>query len=343
MILVACATPTPVKLSTNTSFPNTPSPTATSAPTLTATITITASPTPEYALKLPAPGLIHDLQWASDGSQLAIAAGTDIHLYDANLREQHLIPLGVWTERLAFYPSRPVLGAALKDGSVRFWDGSGGEICKFTAHSKGATSLSMQPGGNLLASTGNEIVSRIWDISSVLMGGCNVKPVGQMIGSSFTASDVSFSADGEMFALVDIQDIYIHNSQTRKLIVILHGDLAIFDIALSPDGRWLAAAQNDSTVTLWDLSAKPKPTFTLLQLPHTKAKSYTWRVDFDSTSHQLAAAASTGELIVWQLPDLQPVFSRSLGRPISGLAFNPATAMLTVGTLDGFIYNYSVK
>lgn len=344
MFLSACAAPTPTPKAfvppADTSTPDVIPPTLTITPTPTATAS--PAPTPEnvIVIQFPAPGPIHDLRWSADGSQLAIAAGTDIHLYDANLAEQHVIPLGLWTERLAFHPSHPILGAALKDGTVRFWDSaSGAETCKFTAHTKGANSLSFQPNGNLLATTGTDIISRTWDISSVLAGNCNVKPVGQLIGSSFTAPDVTFSADGESFALVDIKDIYLHNSQTRKLIVILHGDQAIFDIALSPDGHWLAAAQNNATVTLWDMTAKP--TATLLHFP--TGPSYTWRVDFSADGSQLAGTTSNGELLVWQLPNLQPVFSRSLGHPISGLAFNPSTSALTVGTLDGAVYIYMIK
>jgi WD40 repeat protein len=296
-------------------------------------------------IQFPAPGLIHDLRWAPEGNQLAIAVGTEIHLYDAELAENRVIQLGIWTERLAFDRSNTLFGAALKDGSIRIWDwgsASQDEVCKFTAHSKGANSLSFQPDGNLLATTGTDIISRIWDIS-LTADGCNVKAAGQLIGSSFTAPDVSFSADGQKFALVDIKDIYLRESQTRKLIAVLHGDQAIFDIAFSPDGRWLAAAQNNNSVTLWDLSASPKPTSTLLQLPLGSAKSYTWRVDFSPHDTLLAAATSDGEMLVWQLPDLQPVFSRSLGHPITGLAFNPATSALTVGTLDGSVYRYAIK
>lgn len=349
-LLTACAAPTSAPAAvlpvTDTATPRIIHPTVTFVPTLTllAAPSATPSPTPEYAIQFAAPGLIHDLRWSADGSQLAIAAGTDIHLYDANLREQRVIPLGLWTERLAFYPSRPILGAALKDGSVRFWaSDSGAEICKFTAHAKGANSLALQPGGNLLATTGTDIISRMWNISSVLTGECSVKPIGQMIGSSFTAPDVTFSADGQSFALVDIKDIYLHNSETRKLIVVLRGDLAIFDIALSPDGHWLAAAQNDATVTLWDLTAKPKPTSTLLHFPQGLTKTYTWRVDFSADGSLLAGATSNGEVLVWQLPALKPVFSRSLGRPISGLAVNPVTSALTVGTLDGTVYLYRIQ
>ncbi len=256
----ATSAPTAVLPLTETPLPASPSPvssaTATSitAPTPDPLATNTLSPDSLPVIQFPAPNLIHDLRWAPEGKQLAIAAGTEIHLYDASLVEDRIIQLGMWTERLAFDPSNTLFGAALKDGSIHIWDWGSSkqdEVCKFTAHSKGANSLSFQQGGNLLATTGTDIISRVWDIS-LTADGCQVKAVGQLIGSSFTAPDVSFSADGQKFALVDIKDIYLRESQTRKLIAVLHGDLAIFDIAFSPDGRWLAAAQNNNSVTLWD-------------------------------------------------------------------------------------------
>lgn len=331
---------------TPTFTPDTVLVTPTHTPFPTATIVVSPSPTPEDtpAIQFPLRSLIHDLHWSADGSQLAIAAGTDIHLYDASLKEQHVIVLGLWAERIAFHPSQSMLGGALNDGSVRFWGTTtGDEICKFTAHAKGANSLSFQPGGNLFATTGTDIISRMWDISSVQTGGCDVKPVGQLIGSSFTAPTITFSADGQTFALVDIKDVYLRESQTRKLIAILGSDLSVFDIALSPDGHWLAVAQNDATLTLWDLTAKPKPTHTQLRFPRPNPKTYIWRVAFSADSRLLAGVTSVGDLQVWVLPGLEPVFSRSLGHPLSALAFNPLTSTLAVGTLDGSIWFYAIE
>jgi WD40 repeat protein len=350
LFLTACASSTPTISSKPTSTSSAITPPATAQPTLTAP-SPSATPDNLPALQFPARALIHDLRWSPDGSQLAIAAGTDIHLYDANpstgsgqaLVEQHILPVGVWTERIAFHPSEPILGAATKDGSIRFWNTTdGAEICKFTAHAKGANSLAFQPNGSLLATTGTDIISRLWDISSVLAGACDVKPAGLLIGSSYTAPDAAFSADGQQFALVDIKNIYLRNSQTRKLIAILKSGLPVFDIALSPDGHWLAAAQNNATVTLWDLSAKPRPTSTVLHLPTGKSPTYLWRVDFSSDSGLLAGGASDGALLVWELPGLQAVFSHKLSNAISGLAFQPITYHLTVGTLDGSVYIYSL-
>ncbi|RPH55799.1 MAG: hypothetical protein EHM81_14085, partial [Chloroflexi bacterium] len=157
---------------------STPLPTATPAPSLpptnTPTATSTPSPTPGYApvIRFPTWALIHDLAWSPDGEHIAISAGTDVFLYDRAARLEQTFPVGVWAERVAFHPSQPVLAAAVKDGSIRFWDTvTGAETCRFPAHLKGANSLAFQPGGELLASTGNDIISHLWDIASVLYGG----------------------------------------------------------------------------------------------------------------------------------------------------------------------------
>ena len=360
LFLASCTSPTPALFPTPTLTATSLPATATSLPTLVLSVieglaptnTPQPPPTPRDApaLRFPAGGLIHDLHWSPDGSQLAIAAGTNIHIYDVSpstgsgqaLVELHTLALDVWTERIAFHPSQALLGAAAKDGTIHFWNTTTGvETCRFTAHKKGANSLAFQPGGTLLVTTGAEIISRLWDISSALKGvtgGCDVKAGAFLIGSSYTAPDVAFSADGQMFALVDIKNVYLRDSQTRKLIAMLKSDLAVFDIALSLDGRWLAAAQNNATVTLWDLAAKPRPSATILQIAAGKPQTYTWRADFSSDSALLAGATSDGALLVWQLPGLQPVFSRSFSDAVSGLAFKPNTHLLTVGALDGAVY-----
>jgi WD40 repeat protein len=361
VFLAACASPKLAPSPSPTIFDDlpyghdvadTPAPTSTAADLPTTVIsqptpTLTATPTPEDApvIQFPIHDLIHDLRWSPDGSQLAIAAGTDIHLYNSDsMVERYRFALGVWAEHIVFASNHPILGAAAKNGKVYFWDmTTGAEICQFTAHKKGVNSLAFQPGGDLLATTGTDIISRLWDISSVLAGDCKVKAGASLIGSSYTAPDVEFSADGQQFALVDIRNIYLRESQTRKLIAVLKSDLPIFDIALSPNGRWLAAAQGDATVALWDLSVTPKPISTVLRLPGSSSQTYVWRVDFSSDSGLLAGAASDGALLVWELPGLQAIFNHHFSHAVSGLAFKPNTRLLAVGALDGSFYIYQIN
>ncbi len=347
VFLTACAGP-PAASSPPpaTLLPLTASPAAPLPPTSTRSLTHAPETGDTALIQFHSPDLIHDLAWSPDGRQLAIAAGTDIHIYAADgLAEQHTLTVGVWSERVAFHPSQPILAAAGKDGRVRFWDTvSAKEICSFIAHSKGANSLAFQPSdGALLATTGTDIISRLWDISSILSGGCDVQTGAALIGASYTAADVAFSPDGQAFALVDIHNIRLRESATRKLIATLKSDLPIFDLVFSPDGRWLAAAQSHGTLAIWELASQPAPTSNTIRLSAGSPQAYAWRVDFSSDSRLLAGGASDGSLLVWDSDSLQPVFSRSLSDAISGLAFQPGTHLLAVATLDGSVYFWEIK
>jgi len=315
---------------------------------------MTPSPTLEYlsALRFPAQALVHDLRWSPDGSQFAVSAGTNIHVYEtANFDEQYTLSFGLWAGRIAFHPSEPILAAASKDGRIRFWNSAHGhEMCTFLAHRKGANGLAFQPepsgaapGRNtgLLATTGAEIISRLWNISTVVEGGCNVSERANLIGNSYTAPAIAFSTDGEQLAVVDIRNIFLHEARTRKLITILESERSVFDIALSADGHWLAAAHENATVALWDLTTQPDPTATILHIPATRPKTYAWRVAFSSDSSLLAGGTSEGALLVWELPGLEPVFRRSLPQAISALDFKPQTHLLATGSLDGSVHIYA--
>ena len=339
--LPATSSPPPATLISLTASPTAPLP-----PISTQSLTRAPETGDTALIQFHSPDLIHDLAWSPDGSQLAIAAGTDIHIYAADsLAEQRTLAVGIWSERIAFHPSQPILAAAGKDGRIRFWDTvSGKEICGFVAHPKGTNSLAFQPGGGvLLATTGIDIISRLWDISSVLSGGCDMQTGAALIGASYTTADVAFSPDGQAFALVDIHNIRLRESGTRKLIATLKSDLSIFDLVFSPDSRWLAAAQGQGTLAVWELAGKPAPTSNTIRLSAGNPQAYAWRVDFSSDSRLLAGGASDGSLLVWDSDSLQPVFSRSLSDAVSGLAFQPGTHLLAVGTLDGSVYFWEIK
>lgn len=336
--LASCAAPATIAPVT-TPFP-TSQPQSITAVSPHPTVSPTQDTTSAALLRYPVRDLIHDLAWSPDGSRLAVAAGTNIHLYETgDLTEQHSLAVGLWAERIAFHPTLPLLAAAARDGSLRFWDlASGDERCRFSAHAKGANSLAFAPQGTLLATTGTDIISHLWDITSLQTGGCDVRATADLIGSSFTSPDIAFSADGQQFALVDRHDIYLRATQTRKLIAVLKSDLAVFDIALSPDGRWLAAAQDKTNLALWDLATAGGPTPTILPFPGDAPQTYVWRVDFSSDSRLLAAGSSAGSLQVWDLESLKPLLNRHLPDAVSALAFRPGTHRLAIGILDGALY-----
>jgi len=281
--------------------------------------------------------LVHDITYSPDGSLLAVAAGDRVDIYDSgSLQLKNSLSPGAWVNRLAFHPRPPLIALAVKDGSIQFWDTQQGKlVCRFIAHKKGANSLSINPDGTSLITTGTDINSRVWDIDSIAAGGCPPKETGQLIGESFSSPDAAFSPDGRMIALVDLTNIRLRNSLDRKLVApLLPGNLPIFDIAFSPDGHWLAAAQGNGRITLWDISKPTEPI--AYQLVDNKSDSVThnWRVAFSPDSKTLAGGNSGGQLNLWEISTLQPIKSWQFPRAVTAISFSPDGKTIAVGGLD---------
>lgn len=330
-----------------------PAPISPPSPLPTATLPQEDSPTPQVitstqnnpAIKFNSWEIIHDMVYSPDGLLLAVSAGNHVQFYDtATLEVKMDIPVGAWPIRMAFHPGLPLIALALKDGAIQFRDITTGEtICKFIAHEKGVNSLSITPDGEMLITSGTEILSRLWNISSLSNGNCEIQEIGTFIGESFSSPDVTFSPDGKFIALVDLTNIRLRDSTDRKMIALLSGELPIFDIAFSPDGHWLAAAQYLDSVTLWDLTHADHPVAMVLQLPNPDIKAYSWRVAFSPDSKKLAAGASDGSITIWDISDLRTVETYRLPRAVSALAFSPDGKFLAAGGLDASVWLFPLK
>jgi WD40 repeat protein len=347
LILFGC-TSSPTSTSTLSSTPNSiPSPFPTSTPKKT------DSPTPQAndldpsnpIFKFNSWEIVHDLAYSPDGSVLGVSAGNRIRIFDAEtLAEKLDILLGAWTNRMDFHPGLPLITLAVKDGSIQFRDIASGEIfCQFIAHERGIYSLSITPDGEMLITSGTEILSRLWDISSLSNGDCEIQELGTFIGESYSSPEAAFSPDGRSIALVDMSNIRLRKTSDRKLIALLESDITIFDIAFSPDGHWLAAAQHQDTVTVWDLTHADNPVATVLHPPDSDLETYIWRVAFNPESKLLAAGTSDGSIAIWNLDDLRIVQTHHLPRAVSALAFSPDGEFLAAGGLDASIWLFPLN
>jgi WD40 repeat protein len=286
--------------------------------------------------------LINDLAWSANGNLLAVSAGDQLHLFTADTWTETLtIPTNIWAARIAFHPTLPLIAAAMRDGAVRFWNiKDGQEVCSFIAHQKNTYSLAFRPDGKILGTTGNDIISRLWDISALNNGECNIREDYQLIANSYNSSDLTFAPGNDLFAVVDIRDIRVRENESHKLFRLFQTDEVILDLAFSFDGRHLAAAQPESVIRIWDVTT-PDSEPVILQDENRAA--FVWRVAFSPDNITLAASDSAGRVALWDFAAPRVLTTYQHPRAVSALAFSPNGRWLASGGLDAVVRLWRVK
>jgi WD40 repeat protein len=107
-------------------------------------------------------------------------------------------------------------------------------------------------------------------------------------------------------------------------------DSAVWGVAASPDGRWLATASHDGTAKLWDAQT--------LKLVRTfeQQEGIVWSVAFSPDSKYLASGSGTAA--IWEV-ETGREFLRFAGheRLVVSLAFHPRQPILASSSLDGTV------
>ena len=288
--------------------------------------------------------------WSPDGRWLAAAAGEHVHLYDGRTLEQAAdLDVGVWANSLVFYQYDGLtrLALAAKDGSLQAWEiPQGRQIFSFAAHRKGANSLAVSPDGSRLASTGNDAIVRLWDLATLESQlQATPQPLAELIGGAFAVPAIRFSPDGSLLASVDGHVVRLRQVATQQLVHTLYGENSIFDIAFSPDGRWLAGGQIGDTLRLWDTASGE--TLATWQKPHPysdPAGIFLWSIAFNLSGDLLASGGSDRLVTLWN-PASGEILAELSGHTggVSCVAFSPDGVWLASGGMDASLRLWTVK
>jgi WD40 repeat protein len=193
------------------------------------------------------------LGFSADGSALAVGFFDGrVKLWDLLQRSfcTVLVSPGSTVRSVAFAPDGGVLAAGTADSTIRLWDrATGNPLADLRGNQSGVSRLAFSPVGHTLASSHVDGQVIVWDWST----GRRVMTILPERPPMYGVVPLAFAADGKALAFTTGSSVTFWNLVSRKRIVQV-GKLnrPIMALAMSPDGRQIAAGGVDGRIECWE-------------------------------------------------------------------------------------------
>lgn len=229
-------------------------------------------------------------------SRWAFLAGADktIRVFDlAQFRETRRLvghTTSVWS--LAVSPDHRWLASGSADGTILVWnlrDFVQEKVLR--GHAGLVSALAWAPDGSKLVSAGWDGYLMTWDLASG-------KELARRLVGGYPTALVFFGADNQL-AIASGLDCVIFDAANGQVKRKLVGHRAtVTALAISPDGKWLASADEAGTLRIWSgRSDQPAATLSVEDVPgKVVIRSLAWTPKYPLIS----AGTGEGRVIVWQ-------------------------------------------
>ncbi len=276
-----------------------------------------------------------DLAWSPDGRYIAAASvHGPVTIFDGRLSVIHAFEGHEFgTMSIAWRPDSKVLASAGQDGKVRLWDMTSGEAThSLDGGAAWVEHLAWSSGEKPILASAAGRKLKLWNAGGDL--------VREYPDHQSTIAGVQWKPRERQLASIAYGGVMLWDPEQSDAIRRLEWKGSSLEIVWSPDGKYIATGDQDSTVHFWIMSIGED--LQMFGYP-TKVREISW----DATSRYLATGGSQ-DVTVWDCSGQGPEGTRPITLSghldfLSVVRFQHHGKLLASGCADGLVYVWQLR
>ena len=236
---------------------------------------------------LPGSNPVGGVAFSRDGKLLAAASGSAVELWQpdsgAPARQSLTVPgddpKGDTINAVAFSPTTHLIAAGSRDKKIYVWDADSGGLRKTITTPSAVTAVVFSPDGRYIVSGGGDNSVQMWDAAT------GDSTLGPLAGHTAAVTALAYTKDGKFFISSGSDGRIIFwdstsgaptgNPLSEPPANSMEGN-TVTGIAMSPDGKYLAAGSLDKNLRLWPGSPDPSELCARLNVNPSQAQWDQW-------------------------------------------------------------------